>query len=289
MIRPAGRADDGRMLHDVALWYHRHAGLVFATAVLGAIVLELAGARRHRRRIDPAETATSIASGAAFLVAKTVVGRLAAVSVSLTIYDRHRLFDLDLTDPRVWVMVFVLRDFVYYWVHRAEHRVGVLWAAHLVHHSPETMGFTNAVRVPWMEALYKPWFGLWMPLLGFDPLAAVALDVAAATYAQLYHTTATRRSRVLDRFVVTPSTHRVHHGSNPEYLDKNFGAVLIVWDRWFGTYAPEITPVRFGLAGGASIDTAADALVGGYPALVERVRREATLTAGVRVAFAPPQ
>lgn len=276
------------MLSDALHWYRDHAGEVFATAILGAIVLERASARWRRRPIDGAEVTASIVSGAAFLIAKTVVGRLAFMAVSLAVYDRYRLFDLDLTDPIVWVGVFVLRDLIYYWVHRAEHRVNVLWASHLVHHSPETMGFANAVRVPWMEAIYKPWIGLWAPFLGFDPLACVVLDIAAATYAQLYHTTATRRHDLLDWLIVTPSTHRVHHGSNPEYLDKNFSAVFIVWDRLFGTYAPEVTPVRFGLAGDKSIDTPAEVLAGGYPALADAVRRQPDLTTRLRIAFAPP-
>ena len=185
--------------------------------------------------------------------------------------------------------MFVIRDFVYYWVHRGEHRIGLLWASHLVHHSPESMGFTHAVRVPWMEAVYKPWLGLWVPLFGFNPLAFVVLDMAAATYGQLYHTNWSRRNRVLDYLIVTPSTHRVHHGSNREYLDKNFSAVFIIWDRLFGTYAPEVAPVQFGLVGDKSIDTPADALVGGYPQLLDDARRQGSFVGALRFAVAPPQ
>ena len=288
MIRATPRGDHELMVNHAAHLYHAHARMIFVIAVFGAIAAERTAAWWRRRHIDNAEAATSVVSGAAFLLAKTVVARIAFLALSLEVYDRYRLFDPDLTNPMVWVSMFVLRDFVYYWVHRAEHRVSVLWASHMVHHSPETMGFTNAVRVPWMEAVYKPWLGLWVPFIGFNPIAFVALDIAAATYAQLYHTTAVRRHRLLDWIIVTPSTHRVHHGANREYLDKNFSAVFIIWDRLFGTYEPEVASVRFGLTGNKSIDSPVDALVGGYPALFETVRQQQSIAAGVRVALAPP-
>jgi sterol desaturase/sphingolipid hydroxylase (fatty acid hydroxylase superfamily) len=170
--------------------------------------------------------------------------------------------------------------------------VRVLWASHLVHHSPERIGFTTAVRVPWMEAVYKPWLSLWVPLLGFNPLAFIALDILAATIGQLQHTEACRRRTVLDSVFVTPSAHRVHHGSNDKYIDKNFGAVLIVWDRMFGTYEPEVEPVVYGIGREHAIDTPYEALVGGYPELFrqsrEAVRSSGSLTAGVRHLVSAP-
>ncbi len=270
-------------------WYSDRAAAIFVVLVGSAIVMELLR-KRATGRLDATERTsalTSLSSGFAFLAVKAVVGRLATTALALFVYDRLRWFTLDLTDPWVWIGVFVARDFVYYWVHRAEHRVRVLWASHMVHHSPETIGFTTAVRVPWMEAVYKPWFGLWLPLIGFHPLAAIAMDVFAATMAQLYHTERVRRIPVLEHLFVTPSTHRVHHGSNPEYIDKNFGAVFIVWDRIFGTFEPEHDRVRYGI-GTKRIDTPVGALVGGYPALVGELRSIGSWPGRVRHALAPP-
>jgi alkylglycerol monooxygenase len=273
-------------------WYRAHAVAVFAAAVVGAIVLETAHRLWRRSQIDVAAATTSLVSGAAFLLAKNVVSKLAMLSLSMWVFHHHRLFDADLSSPLVWVGMFVLRDFIYYWVHRTEHRVRVLWASHLVHHSPERIGFTTAVRVPWMEAVYKPWLSLWVPLLGFNPLAFIALDILAATIGQLQHTEACRRRTVLDSVFVTPSAHRVHHGSNDKYIDKNFGAVLIVWDRMFGTYEPEVEPVVYGIGREHAIDTPYEALVGGYPELFrqsrEAVRSSGSLTAGVRHLVSAP-
>lgn len=265
------------MFNDIIDWYIEHAALLFVVLAATAIAMEsirrrVAGSARHQSAgSERGSTRTTIASGVAFIITKSVVSRLAVTSLALFVYDQLRLFTLDLSNPLVWVAVFVLRDFVYYWMHRAEHRISLLWASHMIHHSPQTIGFTTALRVPWMEAVYKPWFGLWLPLIGFNPVAAIALDALAATMAQLYHTESLRRIPILEHLFITPSTHRVHHGSNPEYIDKNFGAVFIVWDKLFCTFEPEVASVRYGI-GTKQIDTPVKALVGGYPALFAEVR-----------------
>ena len=276
------------MFTDIIDWYTERAALLFVALAATAIAMEWA-----RRRLAGAafgergSTRTTLTSGVAFLAAKSVVSKLAVTSLALFVYDNLRLFSLDLSNPLVWVGVFVLRDFVYYWMHRAEHRISVLWASHMIHHSPQTIGFTTALRVPWMEAVYKPWFGLWLPLIGFNPVAAIALDALAATMGQLYHTESVRRIPILEHVFITPSTHRVHHGSNPEYIDKNFGAVFIVWDKLFGTFEPEVAPVRYGI-GSKRIDTPVKALVGGYPALFEELRTLPSWHARVQRAVAAP-
>ena len=276
------------MIRTLLHWYAAHAGLVFAVALLGALAGERLVVVARRRHVNVGDDVTSVVSGVAFMVARAALSKLVMLSLSLAVYERFRIFDLDLANPLVWIGVFLLRDGIYYGVHRVEHRVRVLWASHLVHHSPEDIGFWTAVRVPWMEAFYKPWLGLWVPLLGFNPAAFVALDVLAAIIGQFQHTTLGRRRTWLDAVFVTPAAHRVHHGSNAEYLDKNFGAVLIVWDRLFGTYAPEVAPVRYGLVGGYELRTPADALRGGYPRLWSAARSQPGLAARGRYLCAPP-
>ena len=277
------------MFTHVIDWYSGHAATLFVALVGSAIVLEVFSKWTVGRfgRTERSSALTSVTSGFAFLGVKSVVGKLAATALALFVYDHFRLFTLDLGSPWVWLGVFLARDFVYYWTHRAEHRVRVLWASHMIHHSPESIGFTTAIRVPWMEAVYKPWFGLWLPLVGFHPLAAIAMDVLAATIGQLYHTTKVRRLPVIEQVFVTPSAHRVHHGSNPEYIDKNFGAVFIIWDKLFGTFEPEVAPVRYGI-GTKKIDTPVQALVGGYPALVAEMRTLGGWSNRLKYAVAPP-
>ena len=263
-----------------------HAVLLLAASVTVTVVGELLSGMA-RGRADASGSATSVAAGLAYLAAKGLVSKVLMFGVALAVYE-HRLFDLDWTNPLVWLGIFVGRDFAYYWTHRAEHRVRVLWASHMVHHSMERFTFTSAVRLPWMEAVYKPVLALWVPLLGFHPAAFAAMGALVLMVGQLQHTELVRRRSVLDRVLVTPSAHRVHHGSNAEYLDKNFGSMLIIWDRMFATYAPETVPVRYGLTGGTRVTTPAQALTGGYPALVTGFRARGGITAGLRYLVAAP-
>lgn len=254
-------------------WYASNAKAIFATCILTAIIGEKVFQHVRRKDLHIRSTITSIASGAGFLVAKAAFEKLIFVALAFAVWE-IRLFDLPLANPLVWIGVLVVRDFIYYWVHRTEHTTRFLWASHLIHHSPRNIDMTSAVRIPWMEAMYKPWFSLWMPLIGFHPLAKIGLDVAVSLFQQMQHTKAFPARgdgtySLFGRIFVTASTHRVHHGYNPEYIDKNFGAVFIVWDKLFGTYEPEVAEVKFGVGEIDAVDTPADAFVGGYRRLLD--------------------
>jgi sterol desaturase/sphingolipid hydroxylase (fatty acid hydroxylase superfamily) len=275
------------MVTESFQWYAAHAGVIAVATIASMILIETTERARAGRCPDTASTASSFTSVAAFLVVKTVAGKALFVALAIWVYENHRIVTLDTSNPLVWLAVFVVRDAVYYWVHRLEHRVRVLWASHMIHHSAETIGATTALRVPWMEALYKPWFSLWLPLVGFNPVFAVAFDVLAATIGVFQHTTAFTKPSALDRVFVTPANHRVHHGSNPEYIDKNFGAVLVVWDRMFHTYQPETTTVVYGI-GAKKLDTPGKVLVGGFPEIAARLRTDASLIDKLRFLTSRP-
>lgn len=280
-------------LETVKYWYGDHAPLFFTLFVIATLAITALGYHASRRRAPAAVPAdrqgvlATFISGTTFLATKYLAGMLVFTGLAIWIYDDYRLFTLDMSNPAVWVGVFLLRDLIYYWVHRAEHRTSVLWASHMVHHSSQTISPVTALRVPWMEALYKPWLSLWMPLIGFNPIAAVCLDVLAASIGQLQHTTRWRRHSPLDWVAVTPSTHRVHHGSNPGYVDKNFGAVFVIWDRLFGSYAREREAVRYGILGTALV-TPTDMLRGGYPSLWASTRAQDSTRAKLATLFGPP-
>ena len=148
----------------------------------------------------------------------------------------------------VWILTFVMIDFVYYWYHRFSHRVRFMWAVHMNHHSSEEMNFTVSLRQAWFGPITKVPFFIVMPLIGFDPIITAVAGVASTLWGVIGHTQWIRRLGVLEYILVTPSSHRVHHGSNECYIDKNYGNLLIVWDRLFGTFAEEIEPVRFGIS-----------------------------------------
>jgi sterol desaturase/sphingolipid hydroxylase (fatty acid hydroxylase superfamily) len=185
-----------------------------------------------------------------------------------SIYENVAPWHLDARNPVVWFAYWLVGDFAYYWVHRAEHEYPVLWASHVVHHSAEDFGFTTAVRMPPTEIVYKAVTGLWAPLLGFPPALYAAMTASGLIAGQLQHSRMVGRMGWFDRWFATPSNHRVHHGSNPRYLDKNFGGRTMVWDRMFGTYEPETEPVRYGATEALESDGVWGTILGGYPRLV---------------------
>ena len=143
--------------------------------------------------------------------------------------------------------VFVGWDLLYYWEHRADHRVRVLWASHINHHSSQRFNLSTALRQPWTAIGNLP-FGLPLVLLGFSPAAIFTAQSANLLYQFWIHTERIDKMwRPIELVMNTPSHHRVHHGSNRRYLDRNYAGVFIVWDRLFGTFEPETERVVFGL------------------------------------------
>jgi sterol desaturase/sphingolipid hydroxylase (fatty acid hydroxylase superfamily) len=159
---------------------------------------------------------------------------------------RYRVVDLG-TGAVGWAVALVGWDFAYYWHHRFEHRVRLLWACHVNHHSSRYYNLSTALRQPWTPfaglVLYPP-----LALLGVAPWMIMVSGGLNLVYQYWIHTEAIdRMPGWFEAVLNTPSHHRVHHGSNPEYLDKNYAGVLILWDRLFGTFEPERAPVVYGL------------------------------------------
>ncbi|MBE9463693.1 sterol desaturase family protein [Dyadobacter subterraneus] len=151
-----------------------------------------------------------------------------------------------------WVLLltFITADFIYYWFHRISHLWKPLWAFHMVHHSAMRMNLTAAYRLNWFSALVSPLFLIPAAPLGMPPDFIVICYALNLAYQFLLHTEAVGRLGRIEKVMDTPSAHRVHHGRNPLYIDKNFGGVLIIGDRLFGTYQPETEKVVYGLTTG---------------------------------------
>lgn len=150
----------------------------------------------------------------------------------------------------VFLLAFVTADFLYYWFHRISHKWQPLWAFHLIHHSSPLMNLTAAYRLNWFSALISPLFFIPAALMGLPP-AFIALSYGLNLAYQFFmHTEAVGKLGPIEGILDTPSAHRVHHGSNEIYIDKNFGGVFMVWDRLFHTYQPETEKVKYGLTTG---------------------------------------
>lgn len=136
----------------------------------------------------------------------------------------------------VWIICQLLDDHNYYWYHRLSHTVRVLWAAHIVHHSSEYFNLGSGIRNGWVTLVYKEIFWLWMPIVGFEPImVATCLGIQAVWQFHL-HTKSIPSMGFLEKFLNTPRQHRVHHARNYEYLDKNHGGFLNIFDRLYGSY-----------------------------------------------------
>ncbi len=154
----------------------------------------------------------------------------------------------------------VMWDFLYYWEHRWMHEVRLFWANHVTHHSSERYNLSTALRQPW-SAYMMHWVFLPMPLLGFSPALTRRAGEANLLYQYWIHTEAIDRlSPTSEKILNTASHHRVHHGVNPQYLDKNYAGILIIWDKLFGTFEPEVRRVKYGLT--KNIDTFNPVLIG---------------------------
>ncbi|WP_028021495.1 sterol desaturase family protein [Enterovibrio calviensis] len=175
--------------------------------------------------------------------ASDIIATLLLMPFFLWLYQ-FRVFDISLT-PLSIIIVFILQDFFYYWFHRASHHVHWLWASHISHHSSERMNFTTAFR----QSLTYPLSGMWLfwtplMLLGYPPTFVVVVVALNLGFQFFVHTRMVGKLGWVEHIFNTPSHHRVHHARNPEYIDRNFAGVLIVWDKLFGTFVEERNDIK---------------------------------------------
>lgn len=224
--------------------------LVFLPAVILAAAIEAAVLGRWGRGYDWRAALASLADA---LGREYVVNRYLPVAIAAPVIGwawTHRVATLPLNVPAALVFLFLGQEFCYYWFHRASHRVRWFWATHAIHHSSNELTLAAAFRIGWFDRLsgsgvfYAP-----LVWLGFPPVAVFAVLTLNLLYQFLLHATWIPKLGWLEYVLNTPSHHRVHHAANLEYLDANYGGVLIVFDRLFGTVVAEREdlPCRYGL------------------------------------------
>ncbi|MDH6016475.1 sterol desaturase family protein [Vibrio splendidus] len=200
-----------------------------------------------------------------------------------------RLMDIEM-GVLSFVVLMVLQDFCYYWFHRASHRVRWMWAAHVAHHSSEQMNFSTAFRQSLMYPLAGMWL-FWVPLviIGFGPKWVVFVVLLNLGLQFFVHTQWIRSLGPLEYIFNTPSHHRVHHGKNPQYIDKNYAGVLIIWDKLFGTFEPEVEIVRYGVTKPVNSFNPIVVTFQEWKAIFKDLRnRELTTKQKVRLILSPP-
>lgn len=146
-----------------------------------------------------------------------------------------------------WVLAFFADDLSYYWFHRTSHECRFFWASHVVHHSSQHYNLSTALRQTWTGGFFGFIFWLWMPLVGFQPIMIFTMQAISLLYQFWVHTELVKHVGVFEWVMNTPSHHRVHHATNPQYIDRNHAGILIIWDRIFGSFEPEREPCVYGL------------------------------------------
>jgi sterol desaturase/sphingolipid hydroxylase (fatty acid hydroxylase superfamily) len=218
-------------------------------AFIISIIIEMFAIKSGARGdYDWRDTATSLAMGFGNTFAAVIFGA-AVVGLGVWIHQ-FRLFDI----PVTWwslILCFIGDDFFYYWFHRTAHRVRWFWASHVIHHSSQHYNLSTALRQTWTGQFSLSFaFRLPLFLMGFDPKLILFCAGLNLVYQFFIHTEVVRRLPWgLEYWLNTPSHHRVHHGTNARYLDRNYGGVFITWDRLFGTFEAERDdePARYGI------------------------------------------
>lgn len=178
--------------------------------------------------------------------------RAVYIGLILLFFFNHRLAG-PIDNPWLyWATLLLFEDFMYYWLHRVDHVCRIFWATHVTHHSSSKFNFTVGFRSSVLEPLYRFIYFIPLALCGFKPLDIAFVYSLTQIWGILVHTEKIGKLGWLEYILVTPSHHRVHHGSNVKYLDKNMGMFLIIWDKLFGTFQPELPaedyqPIKYGL------------------------------------------
>jgi sterol desaturase/sphingolipid hydroxylase (fatty acid hydroxylase superfamily) len=231
------------------------------------------------------DTFASLAMGVGSLITKIpVVGIIFAFNSFLYEYRFVELGDA----WWVWPALLLADDFCYYWFHRTHHEIRFLWAGHINHHSSTHYNLSTALRQPWTTVLTGIIFWAPMPLLGFSPEMILAAQSINLIYQYWIHTELVGSMGPFGWIFNTPAHHRVHHGRNTIYLDRNHGGILILWDRLFGTFEAESEPVDFGLTTNIKSHNPFYIAFHEFAAIGRDLRSCRSLSHALHYLFAPP-
>ncbi len=204
------------------------------------------------------------------------------------IWEHYRIADIP-NSWITWILLFIGVDFFYYWFHRLAHEISLLWGSHIVHHQSEEYNFSVALRQGWLQGAFSMWFYLPLAFIGFDPYVFVSINALQTLYQFWIHTkTIDKLPAPIEYVFNTPSHHRVHHGVNPKYIDRNHGGTLIIFDRMFGTFQAEEEEVVYGITNQARSWNPLRLNLEYWLDLIRKSFRAHNLKDGLKILFGPP-
>ncbi len=219
--------------------------------------------------------------------------RMVYVGIIFTFCYNHRFINWQM-GVWYWLALLLAEDFLYYWLHRFDHEIRFFWATHVTHHSSQKMNFTVGFRSSIFQPLYRFIYFIPLPLLGFKPFDIVFMYSATQIWGIFVHTELIKKMGWLEYIMVTPSHHRVHHGRNPKYLDKNMGMFLIIWDKLFGTFQQELAEsdyqtIQYGLTKNVDKLNAVNIVLHEWKAIANDVsRKDISFYQKLKYAFGKP-
>lgn len=234
---------------------------------------------------------TNFSLGGSYLTFELIIQALVVLPICLWLYQ-YRLFTIEVT----WLTalpIFIAVEFCYYWFHRSSHRINWFWSAHVVHHSDDQMNLSTAMRQSLLYSVTGWWlFFVPLMLLGVHPVWVFFFYALDLIYQFFIHTeTVGKFPKWVEYIFDTPSNHRAHHGTNGAYIDQNYGGVIILFDRWFGTYVeedPVNNPVSYGAVGVSSNDKVFSLIFSVFYRMLQRFFRAKGLKNKLKVLFRPP-
>jgi alkylglycerol monooxygenase len=241
---------------------------------------------QHTKRYRFADALTNISCGMASQVT-AVFMKVVGVGAYAFVYEHWGLSTIRQSWP-AGILLFILADLGYYWAHRLSHQINLFWGGHVVHHQSEDYNLSVALRQSSLQSIFT--FFLYLPLavIGFEPLFFVYISALVTLYQFWIHTEFIGRLGPLEWVLNTPSHHRVHHGRNPRYIDKNFAGAFIVWDRLFGTFEPETERPVYGITVPVNSWNPLWVNVSHYPALWRQMLATPGWANRLRVVFGRP-
>ena len=263
----------------------------FLPAFAVAIIIEAILYRRAKGKAYPwKESLLSLVIAIGHNIAGVINNTVIIAIFGAAVWEL-RIYTMPMDTWWAWGLLFLLEELAYYWYHRAAHRVRFMWATHSVHHSPEELTLASAYRLAWTPILSASWV-FFLPLIwiGFHPAVVFGLLGISLVYQFWLHSTLIPKLGPLEYVLNTPSAHRVHHASNEAYIDRNFGGILIVFDRLFGTYRQEDDGVtlRYGVMPPMHSSNPLVIVYGEFIALLKDVWQAKNWGDRWRLVFMPP-
>jgi sterol desaturase/sphingolipid hydroxylase (fatty acid hydroxylase superfamily) len=266
--------------------------MLFSTPItLTLVILEIfISVRFERKYYNVKDTKANLVLGLGYVVIDTISrGAGLFLLALLYLYGLH-LPVLAGHAVLYWILLVLLEDFSYWFMHMLDHKVRFLWAGHVHHHSSKEFNFSVGLRSAVFEPVEKFFFFIPLAFIGFKPLDIILIYVLAQGWGTFVHTKMIKKLGPLEYFFTTPSHHRVHHGANVKYLDKNYGMFLIIWDKMFGTFRAEdpLEPVQYGTVKDVAYKNYLDVIFNEYGQIIKDTKQKIPFKHKLLYIFGPP-